>query len=243
MDSSGSDSDFNLRVMYAELTGLHDRPVRFPLPADPRKGLIGYTDEITGEMVCSAYLQGVFPWFDEERNEPALWWSPDPRFVLPVEKLYVGSRLERFIKHTPYTYSLDRDFPAVINGCASVKRSGQHGTWIGKKMRDIYCTLAEKGIAHSVEAWDNGILAGGLYGVLIGSVFFGESMFTLRNNSAKSAFVLFARAFAAAGGRLIDSQVYTDNMARYGACNISRAAFLRLEREYLPCRLKCPLCL
>ena len=128
---------------------------------------------------------------------------------------------------------MDKAFPDVMRGCASMERKGQNGTWIGTKMIEVYCELARRGIARSVEAWHDGKLAGGFYGVLIGRVFCGESMFTIESDSAKSAFVLFARAFAACGGKLIDSQVYTDNIARYGAKNISRQAFLRLESELL----------
>jgi len=241
MPDDEPETEFNLQALYTKLTGLHEKPQVFPLPDDSRRGLIGYTDILSPELVCAAYLQGVFPWFEEDRDEPVLWWSPDPRFVLPAAELHVSTSLERFIRHTPYTYTMDTDFPAVMNGCACVKRAGQHGTWIGRRMFDVYCMLAERGIAHSVEVWHNGMLSGGLYGLLIGTVFFGESMFTVEDNSAKSAFVLFVRSFVQAGGMLIDSQVYTDNLARYGARNISRSAFLRLEHDYLPQELKTPL--
>jgi leucyl/phenylalanyl-tRNA--protein transferase len=132
---------------------------------------------------------------------------------------------------------MDKAFSDVIKGCAAMKRHGQDGTWIGRQMFDVYGNLAERGIAHSVEVWHNGRLAGGLYGILIGQIFCGESMFTVEANSSKSAFALFARAFIKCGGRLIDSQVYTDNIARYCAHNISRAAFLRMEGILLPGKL------
>lgn len=209
----------------------------FPERISDRRGLLGYTPEITPSLVFSAYLQGVFPWYNEDEGDPVLWWNPDPRFVLPIDELHVPQSIERFIKHTPYTYTIDADFPEVIEQCSAMKRPGQRGTWIGPQIIDVYSNLAERGIAHSVEAWHNGKLAGGLYGILIGKVFCGESMFTIEDNSSKSAFVLFAKAFSLCGGQLIDSQVYTDNMARYGAHNISRDAFLRMETELLSSRL------
>lgn len=220
-----------------ELYGADFEFSRFPVRDSGRRGLLGYTDAITPSLVFSAYLQGIFPWYNEDEGDPVLWWCPDPRFVLPAEELHVPHSIDHFLKHTPYTYTMDKAFSDVITGCAAMERSGQDGTWIGRKMLDVYGSLAERGIAHSVEAWHDGRLAGGLYGVLIGQTFCGESMFTAEDNSSKSAFVLFARAFIKCGGRLIDSQVYTDNMARYGARNISRTAFLRMESMLLAGKL------
>ena len=202
-----------------------------------RNGLLGYTETLTPHLVFSAYLQGIFPWYDESSGDPVLWWSPDPRFVLPVNEIRFPRSAVKFLKHSPYTYTFDAAFSRVIENCAHVHRAGQNGTWIGNRMIDIYCALHERGIAHSVEAWHGDELAGGLYGVLIGKVFCGESMFTLESNAGKSAFMLFVKAFERCGGVLIDSQVYTENIARYGGRNISRAAFLRMESELLPQKL------
>src|SRR5574344_2693956 len=206
---------------------------RFPDSAESRHGLLGYTDTITPELVFSAYLQGIFPWYNEDEGDPILWWCPDPRFVLPADEIHEPKSIHKFLSHTLFTYKMDTAFTDVMTACSEMDRPGQNGTWIGKKMIEVYSELASRGIAHSVEAWHDGKLAGGLYGVLIGNVFCGESMFTIENNSSKSAFILFARAFKKAGGALIDSQVYTANMARYGARNISRDAFLRMESELL----------
>ena len=202
-----------------------------------RNGLLGCTEELTPHLVFSAYLQGIFPWYDESSGDPVLWWSPDPRFVLPVNEIRFPRSAVKFLKHSPYTYTIDAAFSRVIENCAHVYRAGQDGTWIGERMIDIYCALHERGIAHSVEAWHRDELAGGLYGVLIGKVFCGESMFTLESNAGKSAFMLFVKAFERCGGVLIDSQVYTENIARYGGRNISRSAFLRMESELLPQKL------
>jgi leucyl/phenylalanyl-tRNA---protein transferase len=220
-------------LLGKQLLGSDFKLTFFPVDEDNRRGLLGYTTGIDAHLVVSAYLQGVFPWYNEDEGEPVLWWSPDPRFVLPVEELHVPHSISRFLKHTPYTYTMDTDFAAVINACAAIKRDGQPGTWIGPEIIRVYCELNEQGITHSVEVWHDGKLAGGLYGVLLGRVFCGESMFTVEDNSSKSAFVLFARAFIECGGRLIDSQVYTDNIARYGAHNVSRTAFLRMEHEFM----------
>lgn len=199
-----------------------------------RNGLLGYTETLTPHLAFSAYLQGIFPWYDESSGDPVLWWSPDPRFVLPVNEIRFPRSAVKFLKHSPYTYTFDAAFSRVIKNCAHVRRADQDGTWIGNRMIDVYCALHERGIAHSVEAWHADVLAGGLYGVLIGKVFCGESMFTLESNAGKSAFMLFVKAFEKCGGVLIDSQVYTENIARYGGRNISRTAFLRMESELLP---------
>lgn len=216
-------------------------PVIFPPPGKDGGGIVAVTERLDRDILYSAYLQGVFPWYNEARGEPVAWWSPDPRFVLLPEEFRVPRRLARFVRHTPYEYTMDADFEAVINGCASAGRSGREETWIGPAMVRAYCDLFRAGLAHSVEAWRGGRLAGGFYGVLVGQVFFGESMFTLEADSAKSALVLFVEAFRCCGGRLVDSQVYTDNIARFGGRNISRTAFLRLERDFLSRPLSRPL--
>ena len=204
--------------------------IEFPAP---RRGISMITRTIPLQLLYSGYMQGAFPWFNEDEGEPVVWHSPQPRFCLRMEDLHISRSIDRFLKHSPYAYTMDKDFAGVIEGCRKMNRKGQDGTWIGQKIMDAYCAFHKKGYAHSFEAWDGNKLSGGLYGVLIGSVFFGESMFTIGPDSSKSTFAVFARAFSKCGGKLIDSQVYTDNMARYGAKNISRDAFLRLEGEYL----------
>lgn len=219
--------------MAKELWGRDIDYFRFPAPSDSEDcgGLLGFTRQITPQMVLSAYLQGVFPWYGND--DPPAWWRAAPRFVLPIDKLHVGKRVERTLQKAPFTYRMDSSFRDVILACALQKRAGQDGTWIVDDMIECYCELAKRGIAHSVEAWHDGNLAGGFYGVLIGSVFCGESMFTIESNSSKCAFVTFARAFARCGGGLIDSQTYTANMARYGARNVSTSAFMRMEEKLL----------
>lgn len=210
--------------------------LEFPKP--DRHGICLVTEDMPLQLLYSAYMGGVFPWFNEDDGEPVVWYSPNPRFCLKMDDLHVPKSVDRFLKHTPYRYTMDKDFRGVIESCRNMTREGQNGTWIGQKIIDSYCAFFDAGFAHSVEVWDGDDLVGGFYGVLMGSVFCGESMFTVKPDSSKSAFVLFARVFKDCGGKLIDSQVYTDNMARYGATNISRDAFLRLEDEYLFVPLK-----
>lgn len=217
-------------------------PYIFPKPEDAFEQIVAVTQELNFDLVYSAYLQGIFAWYDEANGEPVAWWSPNPRFVLQPQNLHVPKSLEKFLCHTPYTYTIDKDFSGVIKNCASVKRPDQDGTWIGNEIIRVYNELHEAGVAHSVEVWKDSDLVGGFYGVSIGQIFFGESMFSLLPDTSKSAFVLFARKFfGECGGKLIDCQVYTDNLARFGASNISRDAFLRMEKEMLGKEIAMPI--
>lgn len=185
------------------------------------------TDDIDLPVLLAAYKNGIFPWFNEDEGDPVIWQSPDPRFVISMDEFHVPKTLKKFLKHTPYTYTVDKCFEEVINQCALMSRKGQNGTWIGQKMKQAYLQLHKLGYAHSVEVWQQGKLVGGFYGELFGSLFCGESMFTIADNSSSSAFVLFAQKFLECGGKMIDCQAYTDNMARYGAKEISRQEYLK----------------
>ncbi len=187
---------------------------------------------IDQNFLKTAYTQAAFPWFNETEGEPVIWRSPDPRFVIFPENLHVSKSIKKVLNHNPFTYTIDKCFLEVMKNCGTVERQGQNGTWIGPKMLEAYNQLHQEGIAHSIEVWHDDKLAGGFYGVLVGSIFVGESMFTLEDNSAKTGFVLFAREFFARGGKLIDCQAYTDNMARYGAQEIPREDYLKLLKKY-----------
>ena len=206
--------------------------ISFP-KAQKRASLCAISDTIPLQLLYSAYFQGIFPWFCEDDGEPVCWHSPNPRFCIQAEKFHIPSRLKRTLKSVPFSYTMDTCFDRVMDECRTMTRKGQSGTWIGQKMKDAYFAFYKKGFAHSVEVWNDKNLVGGLYGVLIGSVFFGESMFTIESESSKCAFVHFAKAFISSGGGLIDSQVYTENIARYGAQNISRDAYLYLLKPLL----------
>ncbi len=197
----------------------------FPDPESSADGIVAVGGNLSPGMLLSAYTQGIFPWFGED--DPLLWWSPDPRFIIEIKDFHVPSRLERFMKKSPFVHRIDTAFGEVIRQCASVKRPDQAGTWIQQDMIDAYCTLHREGYAHSVETWLDEKLVGGFYGVRLGRIFFGESMFSLVSEASKSALCFFAQKFRDEGGLIIDSQVYTDHIARFGGKNISRTAYLR----------------
>ena len=202
---------------------LVDELVRaYPFP-DPR--------EADRRGLLAAYAQGVFPWYDED---PILWYSPDPRTVLLPNELHVGRSLEKKIRATPFVLTMDRAFGEVIRACAAAARPGQGGTWIGTDMIAAYETLHELGFAHSVEAWESageempGRLVGGLYGVSLGRAFFGESMFASAADASKVAFAAFVGQLERWGFELVDCQVKTAHLERFGAREWRRAEFLRV---------------
>lgn len=210
-----------------------DLIIRFPKPGElfRHPDIVCVTDDMPLQYLYSAYMQGIFPWFNEDDGDPVLWQCPEKRFVILPEDFHVAKSIEKFLKKNPFTYTVDKCFDEVIEKCSEQERAGQNGTWIGPMIKKAYKKFHKAGYAHSVEVWHDGKLAGGFYGELIGSVFFGESMFTLESESSKTAFVLFARNFFANGGKMIDCQAYTDNMARYGAKEISREDFLTRLNE------------
>jgi leucyl/phenylalanyl-tRNA---protein transferase len=198
---------------------------QFPPPrlADP-SGLLAVGGDLTVERLVTAYRSGIFPWFSE--GEPVLWWSPDPRLVLYPSELKISGSLRRVVNKRLFTIRFDTAFRDVITACATVRRKGPRGTWITGGMIAAYCELHEAGLAHSVEAWTGGELAGGLYGVAIGRCFFGESMFTRISNAAKVALVCLADFLKFHGFQLIDCQTTTANLLRFGAREIPRRRFL-----------------
>jgi leucyl/phenylalanyl-tRNA--protein transferase len=198
----------------------------FPDPeeADP-DGLLAIGGDLTPERLVSAYGCGIFPWYGEE--SPILWWSPDPRLVLTPARLHVPTSLRRVLNSGRFRFCLDTAFSRVIRACAKAPRPGQEGTWIVPEMVAAYERLHALGLAHSVEAWQDGELVGGVYGVALGSVFFGESMFYARPEASKAAFVRLVRWLGEAGFTLIDCQQTTAHLLRFGASEISRQEFLR----------------
>ncbi len=177
-------------------------------------------------MVLSAYRQGVFPWFNDE--DPIVWWCPDPRFVLIPSELHVSATMRKILKKRRYELSLDRAFGDVIRACSSTPRRGQRGTWITGDMVEAYERLRALGYAHSVEARLDGRLVGGLYGLSLGSAFFGESMFSLEPDASKAAFIPLVWALEEAGFTLIDSQVRTDHVQSMGGKAVTRESYLGL---------------
>jgi leucyl/phenylalanyl-tRNA--protein transferase len=201
------------------------REVAFPDPelAEP-DGLLAVGGDLSPERLLAAYAAGIFPWFSE--RSPILWWSPDPRLVLDAEWLHVPRSLARTIRRGAYRVTADLAFDRVIRRCAERDRPAQEGTWITPEMIDAYERLHALGLAHAFEAWEGDTLAGGLYGVSLGGAFFGESMFADRPDASKVAFVRSVEWLAARGVTLVDCQVHTEHLARFGAREIPRAEFL-----------------
>jgi leucyl/phenylalanyl-tRNA--protein transferase len=202
------------------------REIAFPdtARAEP-DGLLAVGGDLSPERLLTAYAAGIFPWYSDDT--PILWWSPDPRLVLEPGRLHVPRSLRRTIRQERYRVTADRAFEGVITRCAARERPGQDGTWITGEMLEAYVRLHRLGFAHSFEAWDGESLAGGLYGVSLGAAFFGESMFADRPDASKVALVRAVEWLAARGVKLVDCQVRTEHLVRFGAHEISRASFLR----------------
>ncbi|MGB5096667.1 MAG: leucyl/phenylalanyl-tRNA--protein transferase [Porticoccaceae bacterium] len=202
-----------------------DRPV-FPAPeraARSPNGLLAAGGNLTVATLRDAYQHGIFPWF--EPGQPPLWWSPDPRAVFFPDQVHVSRTMARLLRRGRYRITSDQCFGAVIRRCTA-PRGGQIGTWIVPEMIAAYEALHAAGDAHSVECWIDGELAGGLYGVAVGSVFCGESMFSVRANASKLALIHLARGLSAGGFTLIDCQIGNPHLASMGAMDIPRTAFL-----------------
>jgi leucyl/phenylalanyl-tRNA--protein transferase len=182
-------------------------------------------------MLLSAYEQGIFPWYNPE--DPIIWQSPDPRFVIFPEKLHISASMKKLLRQGKFSVTFDKNFPAVVRGCAAIGRPGQGGTWISEDIIAAYTELHRLGWAHSAESWLEGELAGGCYGVKLGKVFCGESMFARRSNASKAAFLTLAQALFAGGVRFIDCQVPTGHLRSLGGEEMSRGNFLSLLRETL----------
>ncbi len=191
-------------------------------------GLLCAGGDLSPERLVDAYRRGIFPWFSE--GDPILWWSPDPRMVLFPDELRVSRSLRRAIARGTYETRVDSEFRRVIEACAA-PRDGHAGTWIVPEMVDAYTRLHELGFAHSVESWKDGELAGGLYGVALGRVFFGESMFTLAPDASKVALVSLTERLRAGGFRVIDCQQATPHLASLGAREIPRTRFAQLLED------------
>ncbi len=203
---------------------MHD-PLAFPDPRfASRQGLVAVGGDFRPERLLAAYFQGIFPWPSEEL--PHGWFCPDPRLVLLPEELHVSRSLEKVLRRKAFKITWDRAFPQVISHCSTVPRPGQAGTWISPELVAGFLALHRMGYAHSVEAWSGDRLVGGVYGIALGKMFCGESMFHLEPDASKVAFVHLVRRLAKQEFQLIDCQVYTQHMARLGAREWPRDEFL-----------------
>lgn len=189
-------------------------------------GLLAVGGDLTPSRLLEAYKLGIFPWYDD--SQPILWWSPDPRTVLFPADIHISRSLGKRLRRDNYRVSCDESFEQVVSSCATTYRKGQDGTWITSAMHRAYCRLHDMGIAHSVEVWIDEQLAGGLYGVAIGRVFFGESMFSTQTDASKIAFAHLAKQLHASGFAVIDCQVNNPHLMSLGAQQISRKRFTEL---------------
>ena len=196
-----------------------------------QEGLLAVGGDLSVARLIRAYRQGIFPWYAED--DPILWWSPDPRLVLHPPELHITRSLGRLLKKNRFSFTLDEAFEEVVRGCAAVRGENHPGTWIVPEMITAYTRLHAAGLAHSVEAWSKGQLAGGLYGVSLGRTFFGESMFTRISNASKAALVVLVENLRRQGFDLIDCQVTTPHLMQFGAREIPRMRFLKALRRSL----------
>jgi len=192
--------------------------------------LLAIGGDLSQARLLSAYRSGIFPWYSD--GQPILWWSPDPRFVLFPQHLKISRSLRKTMRKEKFTITVNKDFESVIQACSRTPRPGQDGTWITDDMNQAYVNLHYAGYAHSIEAWHKQQLVGGLYGVAIGRVFFGESMFSRETDASKVAFACFVKHIQNLGFKLIDCQIYTSHLQSLGAASISRLQFMQLLHEY-----------
>jgi len=205
---------------------LSDDQLVFPDPALANEdGVLAVGGDLSPERLLLAYQMGIFPWYNEQ--DPILWWSPDPRFVLFPDELRVSKSMRPYFNQRKFVVTFDTDFRSVITQCQAQRRKGQlGGTWITEEMLEAYCRLHALGFAHSVEVWQGSSLVGGLYGIALGEIFYGESMFAEVSNASKFGFITLVRVLAQSGFKLIDCQQETRHLESLGARNISRESFL-----------------
>ncbi|MFQ5447461.1 MAG: leucyl/phenylalanyl-tRNA--protein transferase [Saprospiraceae bacterium] len=208
--------------------------MEFPSPElASEEGILAIGGDLSPERLLLAYQHGIFPWFNP--NDPILWWSPDPRFVLFPDELKVARSMRPYFNQRKFEVTYDLQFEAVIRGCQEPRMGWWGGTWITESMVEAYCRLHDLGYAHSVEVWKDGVLTGGLYGIALGKCFFGESMFTKVSNASKFGFITLVRHLKQKGFELIDCQQQTKHLESLGARNIPRKEFLRFLKNNKAC--------
>lgn len=200
-----------------------------PLHHADEEGLLVIGGTVTAARVLEAYPKGIFPWYSDDIP---LWWSPDPRFVLYPENLHVSRSMKKELAKNRFDFRTNTSFNAVIEACATVSRNGQDGTWITPEMKEVYSELHQRGFAHSAEAWLHNKLVGGMYGIRIGNIFFGESMFSTVTNASKFAFIRYVQQLSKEGVALVDCQVYTPHVESLGGYLIQREAFIDILRQH-----------
>jgi len=199
-----------------------------PVEVADEDGLLAIGGDLGTERLLLAYRSGIFPWYNE--GEPICWWSPDPRFVLYPSELKISNSMRTVLNNGKFRFSIDRAFTEVIQNCKTVTRKGQDGTWISPAVQKAYTILHEQGYAHSAETWLDGKLVGGLYGIKLDNIFFGESMFSIEKNASKFAFIKYVQLLQKENLQLVDCQVYTGHLESLGAGMISRERFVEALR-------------
>lgn len=197
-----------------------------PVEETSSEGILAVGGNLSPERLMLAYNNGIFPWFEDD--EPILWWSPEERMVLFFEDLKISKSMRNVLKKGEFNVTFNKDFKAVITNCQQAKRVGQNGTWITNDMINAYCKLHELGFAKSVEVWKNNELVGGLYGIDLGDIFCGESMFSKVSNASKVAFITLAQKLEQANYKIIDCQVHNSHLESLGCVEITRDEFMEI---------------
>jgi leucyl/phenylalanyl-tRNA--protein transferase len=200
-----------------------------PVNEADEEGILAIGGDLSSERLQLAYKSGIFPWFNE--GEPILWWSPDPRMVLFLDELIVSKSMRNILNRNQFKVTFNKNFAAVISNCQKIKRDGQSGTWISNEMIDAYCNLHEIGVAKSVEVWQDEVLVGGLYGIDLGHVFCGESMFSKVSNASKVAFIALVEYLKRGNYKLLDCQVYNPHLESLGCREIDREEFISILKS------------
>ena len=203
-----------------------------PVDTADEDGILAIGGDLSADRLLLAYRSGIFPWYNDD--QPIIWWSPDPRFVLFPNKIKVSRSMQAIIKNNQFKFSINKAFAQVIQHCKNIDRKEQEGTWITAEVEKAYRALHLKGFAHSAEAWLNDELVGGLYGIKIGNIFFGESMFSKVSNASRFAFISYVQQLKEEGIELIDCQVYTEYLESLGAKMVDREDFVNRLKELIP---------
>lgn len=200
-----------------------------PVSEADEEGILAIGGDLSSERLQLAYKSGIFPWFNP--GEPIIWWSPDPRMVLFLDDLIVSKSMRNILNRNIFKVTLNQSFKEVISNCKEIKRDGQNGTWISNEMIDAYCKLHDEGVAKSIEVWQNDVLVGGLYGIDLGHVFCGESMFSKVSNASKVAFIALVEYLKHGNYALLDCQVYNSHLESLGCVEIDRTAFMSILKS------------
>ncbi|HKB42964.1 MAG TPA: leucyl/phenylalanyl-tRNA--protein transferase [Chitinophagaceae bacterium] len=209
-----------------------DKELIFP-PVDFAEpdGLLAIGGDLSPERLLLAYCNGIFPWYE---GEHILWWCPNPRFVLFPEELKINRSTKKLLNKNEFIFTINKSFKEVIHHCKKIKRPGQQGTWITDEVEKAYCKMHELGYAHSAEVWKEDELVGGVYGIKLGKIFFGESMFSKISNASRVAFTKYVLQLKEKGIELIDCQVYTEYLESFGARMIPRKDFIQRLKKLIP---------